>query len=72
MCFNCNGIDSYFKGQCAVCQELDKDNSEKDVAYCKICEVNLCKKCNGAWLDRVEVFFKVRILKRAKSFLGID
>lgn len=59
----CDGIKVYVQGPCAVCELLDKDKTIKEVAWCNMCSVHICKPCNTNWIKRVEAFLKKRIIK---------
>lgn len=37
---------------CECCRRLDGDESLKQVAYCGLCDANLCDTCRASWTRR--------------------
>lgn len=48
------------RAKCDVCAILDKDNSIKEVFFCKECNANICRECEPNWLRRGMAALKIK------------
>lgn len=57
----CSSCGDKISGYCKVCQVLDGDDKVKIVTWCGICQVFICKDCNGDLERRWKAFLKVKL-----------
>ena len=58
---SCTNCGSTIFGVCKVCELVDKDTSTKDVTYCDMCGVHICRQCNFDLKKRWASFLKLRL-----------
>lgn len=55
-CKSCNTGKFPHKAICRCCQLVDNDSTLKQVKYCKVCKVYLCRDCWGDVPKRIVAF----------------